>query len=98
MDSLVSLFFSETAWNSSLERRVSICVQRLAAGIGKSASVSIRHELTLLKSIMSRGQSRRDATDLSRLKQFLLMESDPIKELCCSRDMSTAELAGELIR
>jgi hypothetical protein len=94
-DSLVSIFFSKRAWNRLLERRVSICMHRLATNNEiHLTSTSLRHaELSLLGSIMRRSHSQQ-GIDLSRLKHTLFLESDPIKELCCSRDISTVELAG----
>ncbi|KAF8519438.1 ribosome 60S biogenesis N-terminal-domain-containing protein [Gautieria morchelliformis] len=94
-DSLVSIFFSKRAWNRSLERRVSICMHRVATNNEiHLTSTSLRHaELSLLGSIMRTGHSQRDI-DLSRLKHTLFLESDPIKELCYSRDISAVELAG----
>jgi len=73
-------------------------MHRLAAsGKGKEPSTFARHaELSLLTSIMLQGFSRGTEFDLVTLKKSIFADSKPIKELCCSYDISDAELAGML--
>ncbi|KAF8590297.1 hypothetical protein K439DRAFT_1512242, partial [Ramaria rubella] len=90
--SLVSLFFSSTAWNGSLQRRVSIGMHRLAAKGRKEKLPSlVQTELSLFSSIMRQGRSSQKAIDLIRLQRTMFVEFDLIREICCSRDISASE-------
>ncbi|KIJ29718.1 hypothetical protein M422DRAFT_268847, partial [Sphaerobolus stellatus SS14] len=91
-DYLVSLFFSDSAWNTSLGRRMSFGLHRLASAFKANGSISIRQvELSLLRSIFQSSRLIRTQPDLSELKRALFSDSSLSKAVCFSRDLSPSE-------